>query len=301
MISGFNTDIDYQGTTYHVQTEDKGAPARMIMTLVYDKGTILASKRSTYEDLSVVDFDEKEVTDRLSRQHKLMCAAVKAGRIDELVKMTRAASAGSKAKQPEPMLQPADAAMLAETIAETPRVPVPDTVPVVPAPLEPVVSLPQIKIGVVETEKLIRVVPDDMFEEELVIDAVHIIEDDEIEILPDDAVAVVSELSGMERSANQKLSLELLSDSKFKGGDRRTVSIMICRGTERKVVTNAQIMIKVLGSSFRPVIFHAKTDSNGLARVHLQLPHFQAGRAALLIRAITDGEEIELRRVVTPG
>ena len=174
-----------------------------------------------------------------------------------------------------------------------PAVPVIDRAPVVPrAP---------IKIGMVETEKVIRLVPGDMFEEELVLDAVHIIEDDEIEILPDDAVAVVSELSGLERSTNQKLSLELLSDSKFKGGDRRTVSIMICRGTERKVVTNAQIMIKVLGSSFRPVIFHAKTDANGLARVHLQLPHFQAGRAALLIRAIADGEEIELRRVVTPG
>lgn len=303
MISGFNTDIDYQGITYHVQTEDKGAPARMIMTLVYDKGTILASKRSTYEDLSVVDYDEKEVTERLSRQHKLMCAAVKAGRIDELVKMTRAASAGSKTTvktEAEPLLRPADAAMLAETITETPRVNVsPPAVPVIDR--APVVPRAPIKIGMVETEKVIRLVPGDMFEEELVLDAVHIIEDDEIEILPDDAVAVVSELSGLERSTNQKLSLELLSDTKFKGGDRRTVSIMICRGTDRKVVTNAQIMIKVLGSSFRPVIFHAKTDANGLARVHMQLPHFQAGRAALLIRAIADGEEIELRRVVTPG
>jgi hypothetical protein len=76
---------------------------------------------------------------------------------------------------------------------------------------------------------------------------------------------------------------------------------MICRGTDRKVVPDAQVMIKVLGSSFRPVIFHAKTDTNGLARVHLQLPHFQSGRAAVLIRAITGGEEVELRRVVTPG
>lgn len=302
MISGFNTDIDYHGITYHVQTEDKGAPARMIMTLVYDKGTILASKRATYEDLAVVDYDEKEVTERLSRQHKLMCAAVKAGRIDELVKMTRAASGGSKPKTPEPMLQPADAAKLVETITETPKISViAEVVPSVPSPMEPIVPRAPIKIGMVETEKVIRVVPADVLEEEVVIDAVHIIEDDEIEILPADAVAVVSELSGMERAPNQKLSLELLSDSKFKGGDRRTVVIMICRGTERKVVTNAQIMIKVLGSSFRPVIFHAKTDANGLARVHLQLPQFQAGRAALLIRAIADGEEIELRRVVTPG
>lgn len=291
MISGFNTDIEYQGIVYHVQTEDKGAPSRMIMTLVYDKGTILASKRSIYEDLEVVDYDEKEVTERLSRQHKLMCAAVKAGRISELVEMTRAASSGAKQKTE-------DAKAIPEIVAPTvPALPVIPSTPV----REPVVPSVPLRIGMVETEKVIRVIPDDMFEEELVIDAVHIIEDDEIEILPADAVAVVSELSGLERPSNQKLSLELLSDSKFKGGDRRTVSIMICRGTDRRVVTDAQIMIKVLGSTFRPVIFHAKTDSNGLARVHLQLPHFQAGRAALLIRAIANGEEIELRRVVTPG
>ena len=60
-------------------------------------------------------------------------------------------------------------------------------------------------------------------------------------------------------------------------------------------------MIKVLGSTFRPVILHAKTDSNGLANIHLQLPHFRAGRSALLVRAIADGEEMELRRVISPG
>lgn len=259
----------------------------MIMTLVYDRGTILASKRSTYEDLEVVDFDEKEVTERLSRQHKLMCAAVKAGRISELVAMTRAA-AGAKTKAPEPAV---------ETVA--PAIARPPISPEVTG--EPIITRAPIQIGTVETEKVIRVIPEEFFEDELVIDDVHIIEDDEIEILPAEAVAVVSELSGLERAANQKLSLELLSDAKFKGGDRRTLAVMICRGTDRKVVAGAQIMVKVLGSSFRPVIFHAKTDSNGLARVNLQLPQFQAGRAALLIRAITDGEEIELRRVVTPG
>lgn len=285
MISGFNTDIDYQGTTYHVQTEDKGAPARVIMTLVYDKGTILASKRSNYADLEVVDFDEKEVTDRLSRQHKLMCAAVRAGRISELVEMTRAAAAANR-QNVKPSVVP-----------ETQ----PISTPVTPVRPEPVIPTSPIKIALVETEKVVRVIPDDFFEDEIVIEAVDIIEDDEIEILPADAVAVISELSGQERASNQKLNVELLSETKFKGGDRRTVTIMVCRGTDRKVVHDAQIMIKVLGSSFRPVIFHAKSDSNGLARVHLQLPSFQAGRAALLIRVISEGEEVELRRIVTPG
>ena len=116
-----------------------------------------------------------------------------------------------------------------------------------------------------------------------------------------EAVEVVSELSGRERSSNSKLTLELLGETKFKGGDRKTVNIMVCRGTERKVISDAEIMVKVLGSSFRPVIFHARSDANGLAKVHLQLPNFDAGRAALLVRAIASGEEIELRRIVQPG
>ena len=65
MIAGFNTDIEYNGTVYHVQTEDKGAPARQIMSLVYDKGTILASKRVNYEELGALDLDEKELAEHL--------------------------------------------------------------------------------------------------------------------------------------------------------------------------------------------------------------------------------------------
>ena len=104
VIAGFNTDIEHNGIVYHVQTEDKGAPARMIMSLVYDGGTVLASKRVKYEDLAGKMFDEKEIADRVSRQHKLMCAAVKAGRIQELKDMTgveRSRKAGEQSTSPE--------------------------------------------------------------------------------------------------------------------------------------------------------------------------------------------------------
>jgi hypothetical protein len=60
-------------------------------------------------------------------------------------------------------------------------------------------------------------------------------------------------------------------------------------------------MVKALGAAFRPVIFHAKSDANGLAKIHFQIPTFKSGRAALLIRAMSDGEEVELRRLIAPG
>ena len=97
MITGFNTDIEYQGVTYHVQTEDKGLKTPLILSLVYDRGTILASKRSPYNDLLEGDFNEDELTDRLHKQHKLMCAAIRAGRIEDLKRMTMKESAAKQA------------------------------------------------------------------------------------------------------------------------------------------------------------------------------------------------------------
>lgn len=309
MISGFNTDIEFNGTVYHVQTEDKGLSARLIVSLVYDGGTILASKRVDYDDLAAANFDEKALAERVGRQHKLICAAVRAGRIAELKGMSgKAAAAGSKNKRKS-------AAVAVEPAIVAPEPVIAAAEPMPAAMQEPLGSsgmlgplpppfVPRIENIPVQTPASVRIEPEDYahLRETLadgpVIEATEIIEE---VIMPAEAVEVVSELSGRERPANAKLSIELLGDSKFKSGDRRTVNIMVCRGTERKVIKDAQIMIKVLGSSFRPVIFHARSDANGIAKVHLQLPQFQAGRAALLVRAMSNGEEIELRRVVTPG
>ena len=84
MITGYNTDVEFDGVVYHVQTEDKGLETPIILSLVYSGGAILASKRSPYDDLVARGFDEALLAARLQRQHKLICAAVHAGRIDEL-------------------------------------------------------------------------------------------------------------------------------------------------------------------------------------------------------------------------
>ena len=88
MITGYNTDVEHGGVTYHVQTEDKGLNTPIILSLVYSGGAILASKRSPYDDLIAAGFDQSALVDRLQRQHKLICAAINAGRIEDLKKMT---------------------------------------------------------------------------------------------------------------------------------------------------------------------------------------------------------------------
>lgn len=301
MISGFNTDIEFDGTVYHVQTEDKGLASRLIISLVYDKGTILASKRVTYDDLANGDLDEKALADRVGRQHKLICAAVRAGRIDELKEMTaRSSAAGRKSVKSsgtiviEPLVADRVAAPAFIDVSNSVPMPAID-LPFVPAPLhkEPLLVQPEtIADG---GPGFANPIPIPDFEPVMDVDVIEEV------VLPDADVAVVTELSGTARAVNTKLSLEIIGETKFKGGERRTVTVMICRGTERKIVSGAQIMIKVLGSSFRPVIFHARSDANGLATVHLQLPHFSAGRAAVLIRALSGGEEVEFRRIITPA
>ncbi len=287
MITGFNTDIEYAGVTYHVQTEDKGLSRPVILSLVYDRGTILASKRASYDDLLGADFSEKVLADRLHKQHRLICAAINAGRIEDLKQMTARESANAKRVEVKPVEL---------TVVEA------DSFPFVP-PLEPLTEVRE------ELPEIESPIPKPFFEDvfdgpdpiadEAMVEGISIIEDEIV--LPAEAVAIINEPEFAERPANNKLSIEILGDVKFRGGERNTVGFMVSRGSSRKVVTGAQIMVKILGSSFRPVIFHASTDNNGVATVNLQLPTFSSGRAAFLVRAMSDGEEIELRRSIAHG
>jgi hypothetical protein len=90
VITGYNTDVEHDGVVYHVQTEDKGLETPFILSLVYSGGAILASKRSRYEDLIASGFSDEALSERLKRQHLLICAAIHAGRVLDLKRMAGA-------------------------------------------------------------------------------------------------------------------------------------------------------------------------------------------------------------------
>jgi hypothetical protein len=280
VITGFNTDIEFGGVTYHVQTEDKGTAKPMILSLVYDGGTILASKRSPYDDLVESGLDERVLAERLQKQHTLICAAVRSGRIEDLKKMTRRDSA--KARSEVAQIFPAGEAVQkpAESFVS------------VAAAAPPAFEFPIPKPGMAGAAGTL------IFDEP-VLDAIELTDDDLI--FPGDAVQIIGEPMSRGADNANKLSIEFLGESSFKGGDKKAVGFMVCRGNGRKVVREAQIMVKVLGSSFKPLIYHARTDINGIARVNVQLPNFNSGRAVFLVRAICNGEEIELRRPIAHG
>ncbi|MBC7796822.1 MAG: hypothetical protein H7Z37_08120 [Pyrinomonadaceae bacterium] len=316
MITGFNTDINFEGVTYHVQTEDKGLETPLILSLVYTGGEILASKRSPYDDLISNGFDESVLTDRLNRQHKLICAAITQGRIEDLKRMTREPKSKKNApvkveKAEKPQVELAKtpenvAPVVVESVLSVPPIPV-------NVPLEPIAVIDvtpvtvvtkdnepflEIPIAVVDVSEATIEEPPYLISE--IVDEQTL--EETFEPPPQPSIIESSiDVVQLENVATKGLNISLLDDKEFRGGERIALRIGVTRGVDgtRQIISGAEIMVKVLGSAFRPQIFHAHTSENGVAIIHLQLPQFRTGRAAILIRAVFGESEGELRRIVS--
>jgi hypothetical protein len=285
VITGFNTDIEHDGTVYHVQTEDKGLDSPLILSLVYVGGAILASKRSPYDDLITKGFDERELADRLNRQHKLICAAIRAGRIEDLKRMNqREGSAAATA-------QTAPGAGAAKPVKPSPVEDEPLEIPplqtraealqqdVVAAPAKAATPAPELKVK--------KATP-----------AQKAVKQNVRAILQD----VVADFARAEAASEAGLHLSLVDEKEFRGGAAVMLKIRVGRGSSGKeAIDGADVTVKVLGSTFRPLIFPTRTGPDGIAMVRTVLPRFKTGRAAILVRAIADGYEAELRRIIHQG
>jgi hypothetical protein len=250
VLTGFNTDVEYEGVVYHVQTEDKGLRTPFILSLVYTGGEILASKRAPYDDLIAQGFDEGVLAQRLSRQHKLICAAVHAGRIEDLKRLgdrdaAEKASAREKATADK-----------GEQKAHS--LPVPGVGPEVSDPTA-------------NNDEVLAARPDPAAEEE--------------------------------SDPEEPLKMILLDDEELIGGEWVTLRVLVSKaaGDRREPVKQARVLVKVLGSTFRPQSIPATTNDEGVAVAFVLLPEFETGRAAILVQANVDGHAVEIRRIVLPA
>jgi len=280
VITGFNTDIEHDGVIYHVQTEDKGLDTPMILSLVYTGGTILASKRSPYEDLIAEGFSDEVLAERLKRQHWLICAAIKSGRIDDLKKMS------GRAKE-APVSQSQEVVETTESEVEAaPPEPVeefeieywPMTQEWAPPPPAP----PREEVEVEdESEMVPRFEP--------VEDAPAGLEDEEVPVL--DSVLP------------DGLYINILDDEEFYSGKRYTLRVLITNviGGNESPLSGVAVSVKILGTTFRPLIYTLKTESDGVASVATEIPQFTSGRAAVLVRAVARDQAAELRRIIHPA
>ena len=286
MITGFNTDIEHEGVIYHVQTEDKGLDTPIILSLVYAGGTILASKRSPYKDLIAEGYTDEALAERLKRQHRLICAAIHSGRIDDLKRMggrlkeapvqeeivpeTLDAPEEVEASAPAPVEEPFEIEYWPVTQEWTP-----------PPPAPP----PEETAQVEEEEQEYELVeePSPSVEE-------PIPEEPEPEELAPEVVL------------EDGLAITLLDDDEFYSGQRYTLRMLISNRVsgDEKPLPNVIVSVKILGTTFRPLIYSLKTESDGVASLATEIPQFTSGRAAVLVRAVTKDQAAELRRIIHP-
>jgi len=293
VITGFNTDIEHDGVIYHVQTEDKGLDTPLILSLVYVGGAILASKRAPYEDLIAQGFSDEVLAERLKRQHRLICAAINSGRIEDLKRMApRIEEPPPVAAQPtttptekpasiksEPVIKPPVAAEEVKTTVEPTGEleleleDIPSQIWAPPPPKEEPPPAP-------EPEEVVEVAAEDL----------------EIPTSASSGHINLGELS------QEGLQILLLNDAEFNSGELRTLRVLVVnrKGADEKPLHNIAVSVKILGTTFRPLIFSLKTDREGVASVTTQIPQFTSGRAAVLVRAVARDEAAELRRVIHP-
>jgi hypothetical protein len=83
MVTGFNTDVEYEGRVFHVQTEDKGLDNPVVESLVYTGGEIITSRKSSYGDLlRSPEFTDAELARRMESQHQGIIREILSGRFD---------------------------------------------------------------------------------------------------------------------------------------------------------------------------------------------------------------------------
>lgn len=288
MITGFNTDIEHDGVIYHVQTEDKGLDSPIILSLVYAGGTILASKRSPYEDLIAEGFSDEVLAERLKRQHRLICAAIHSGRIDDLKKMSGRRKAPS---QPEQAVaeEPAEVESAPATVEEAFEIeywPAAQEWTPPPAPADEELAAiiePGMEPRYEPVETVAAPAPPE-----------PVVEEEEVQETGEAASEPVFE---------DGLHITLLDDEEFYSGQRYTLRVLITNRVagDEKPLANVSVSVKVLGTTFRPLIYTLKTESDGVASVSTEMPQFTSGRAAVLVRAVTKDQAAELRRIIHPA
>lgn len=106
MLTGYNTDFKFQGKIYHAQTEDGGVSSPFITSLLYLKGEILASRKTSYEDILKADCLDEVVRELMMEQHKQMIRDLMQGKLDT----TRAPSPSASPPKAAPAKEEAPAA-----------------------------------------------------------------------------------------------------------------------------------------------------------------------------------------------
>jgi hypothetical protein len=335
MITGFNTDVPHQDRVYHVQTEDRGTKDNPVLeSLVYIGGTIIAKKLTPYADKINQGANDAAIATLLKKQHQVIIAAIKAGRIEDLIKHSAiyngdrspAPAAVEKekfvpvvevkpaipvkgksgflteppAKRKSGFLTDFPAKVKSDFLTQAKKSSGPLVATITPQhvpPLAPEISAPP------ALEMLAAPVPETLAPAEK-------------PALPKPAPSspkltktssgvlktgslnldeVISDY--LKRSSEQeKLDLKVIAPSVFIAGKTITLRIEVKQGNRSE--PDAIVTVKVIGTAFKPQVFIGRAAADGIATFNLVLPAFSSGTAAIVIEVQSRYGRGELKHLI---
>jgi hypothetical protein len=303
LIFGFNTDVKFADTVYHVQSE--ALPHELVLqTLVFLKGRCIGKRTNSYaEQTKEPGFSEEYMHEMLKDQHKHFVAAVREGRIEaELGEHSEQAHAEE--------LPPAAAALLAEfavvngaASGSDSQLEEPAAVIVEPEEIEEPAAV------IVEPEKMEEAAAVTVEPEKTEEPAAAIVEPEEIPeavaaapdtVRMDDlavrfAAAVASKpvdpglsLVPAGKMIGKGISLECRPPTA--GADEGAVTIGVEIGDENGPAAGAQVSCRITSGKTHASYIYATTNAEGVADVHLTLQELDLTATALLIQASHRGQ-----------
>jgi hypothetical protein len=316
MITGFNTDVPHQDHVYHVQTEDRGTKDNPVLeSLVYIGGTIIAKKLTPYADKLSQGADDATIATLLKKQHQVIIAAIKAGRIEELIKHSERYS-GEKPQgvmvvtEAKPVIAPPE--VLAAPVAEGK----PTVKPEIKAELPKRKSgflpqpLPKGKSGYLAEPKRsssggLATRPPGV--EKASVQTTAPVHPATLSARPTKGNSGVLKTGSLnldevisdylKRSSEQeKLDVKVIAPSVFIAGKTITLRIEVKQGA--KAEPDAIVTVKIIGTAFKPQVFIGRAAADGVATFNLVLPAFSSGTAAIVIEVQSRYGRGELKHLI---
>mgnify|MGYP001315252641 CR=1 FL=1 len=127
MLPGYNHNVEYQGRTFHVQTEDSGIDNPHIISHLFEGGNILETRKCDYTNILDSEQRDKVLMSLMLNQHQALIRELEGGELDTLLDGSASKSAEEEPEQnrepeePEPEDAPDnhEVAKLEDTQVET--------------------------------------------------------------------------------------------------------------------------------------------------------------------------------------
>jgi hypothetical protein len=268
VINGFNTDVPHEGRVYHVQTEDRRSGDPMFESLVYVGGSIVAKKLTPYSDKLSEGASEETLASLLKRQHQVIIAAIKAGRIEDLIQHTlKKASESLKSVSAKLKSLPVEAT--ADSPKPEPPQPTSTAVPQVPSQPKP----PRGRSGKLRLN--VPAVPASSDTGSLNLDQV---------------------ITEYRQRGEAKLQVKVLAPEAFIAGKSIGLRVQVFHGSKPEF--DAIVTVKIIGTAFKPQVVIGRVGRDGVASFSLTLPAFTAGTAAIVIEARSSTGRGELKNLI---